>query len=119
MNREVSVTSLGTVVASAAAGQTAIAAPPAGEAASPVEAPRIPQHPCDTRLCVKPVMANVIHTHPWQGPCRWTSASAEVEKANAEQSFARWSKQLKTAAWGDRRTRLLEPVHVTFSEDWC
>lgn len=113
------VTSLGTVVASAAAGQTATAAAPAGEAAGPIEAPRIPQHPCDTRLCVKPVMANVIHTHPWQGPCRWTSATAEVEKANAEQSFARWSQLLKTAGLGrSEDVRLLEPVHVTFSEDW-
>jgi hypothetical protein len=112
-------TSLGTVVAGAAAGQAAVAAEPAGEAARPGGAGGIASHPRDVKLCVKPVMANVIHTHEWQGPCRWTSAPAEVEKANAEQSFARWSNQLKTAGLGrPEDVRLLEPVHVTFHEDW-
>jgi hypothetical protein len=102
-----------------------VVGPAAVEAAvAASEAPRaggaaIPRHPRDVRLCVKPVMANVIHTHEWQGPCRWTSASPQVEKANAEQSFAQWSKQLKAEGLGrPEDVRMLEPVHVTFHEDW-
>ena len=76
-------------------------------------------HPRDIKLCVKPVMANLIHTADWQGPCRWDSVPPEVEKANAEQSFARWSKQLKTEGLGrPEDVRVLEPVHVTFCENW-
>jgi hypothetical protein len=113
------VTSLGTVMVGAAAGQGTFAAEPAAGAGSAAGAPVIPMHPRDTKLCVKPVMANLIHTHEWQGPCRWTSASPEVEKVNAEQSFARWSKQLKTDGLGrPEDVRVLEPVHVTFHEDW-
>jgi len=111
-------TSLGTVMAGAAAGQVAVGAEPAAEGAQ-ASAAGIALHPRDTKLCVKPVMANVIHTHEWQGPCRWTSASSEVERANAERSFAAWSQQLKTAGLGrPEDVRLLEPVHVTFDEDW-
>ncbi len=112
-------TSLGTVVAGTAAGEAAIAAEAAGEAARPAEAGPLALHPRDVKLCVKPVMANVIHTHPWQGPCRWTSAPPEVERANADKHFARWSEQLKTAGLGrPEDVRVLEPVHVTFHEDW-
>lgn len=112
-------TSLGTVVAGAAAGPVALAAQPASDAAQGGGAPAIPGHPRDVKLCVKPVMANVIHTHEWQGPCRWTSASSEVERANAERSFAAWSERLKKTGLGrPEDVRLLEPVHVTFHEDW-
>ena len=52
---------------------------------------------------MKPVMVNLIHTGEWQGPCRWDSVRPEVEKANAERSFAQWSKQLKTEAGPGRR----------------
>jgi len=108
-------TGLGTIVAAASAGDTANPQPRTVDAAPGDAAP----HPRDVKLCVKPVMANLIHTGAWQGPCRWTSVSPEVEKANAEQSFARWSKQLKTEGLGrPEDVRVLEPVHVTFCEDW-
>ena len=109
-------TSLGTVVAGAAAGREVLAA--AAAAANGGEG-EIPMHPREAKLCVKPVMASVIHTGDWQGPCRWTSATPEAERANAEQAFARWSRQLKTQGLGrPEEVRLLEPVHVTFSENW-
>jgi hypothetical protein len=110
-------TSLGTIVAGAAAAREVVAADPAAGAAKAAE---IPGHPRDVKLCVKPVMANLIHTDEWQGPCRWTSVKPEVERANAEQSFARWSKQLKTQGLGrPEDVRVLEPVHITFSENWA
>ena len=64
-------------------------------------------------------MTNVIHSAAWQGPCRPTAVSPEVEKADAEKWFADWCQQLKTNGLGRAEdVRLLEPAHVTFSEDW-
>ena len=109
-------TSLGTVVAGAAADGLLIAADQptgAGKAAD------IPLHPRDIKLCVKPVMVNIIHSGVWQGPCRWTTVAPEVERANAERRFANWSKELKTNGLGRAEdVHVLEPVHVTFSENW-
>jgi len=112
-------TGLGTVAASAAAGQAAIAAEPAGEAARAGGAGSASVHPRDTKLGVKPVMTNIIHSGAWEGPCRWNSVKPEQERANAEQSFAWWSKQLKAKSPGrPEDVQLLEPAHLTFSEDF-
>lgn len=112
-------TSLGTIAATAAAEGMLLAAGPAAPAAQTGGPGNIPMHPRNTKLCVKPVMANLIHTGEWQGPCRWTSVSPQVERANAERRFAEWSKQLKTKGLGrPEDVHLLEPVHVTFCEDW-
>lgn len=117
--RDFLATGLGSVVAGAAAEGVLIAADSPGETAPTSGADRMPLHPRDIKLCVKPVMTNVIHSAEWQGPCRWTSAPPKVEKANAERRFAEWSKQLKTKGLGQaEHVRMLEPAHVTFSEDW-
>lgn len=111
--------SLGTVVAGTAAGQVVSTIEPSAANGPTVQASGVGRHPRDIPLCVKPVMASLIHTGEWQGPCRWTSVSPEVEKANAEASFARWSKQLQTEGLGrPGDVRVLDPVQVTFSEDW-
>lgn len=114
--RDFLATGLGSAVASAAAEGLLIA----GEAAKETAAnDGLALHPRDVKLNVKPVMVNVIHSADWQGPCRWVSASPAVEKANAERWFADWSKQLKTQGLGrPEDVRLLEPVHITFSENW-
>ena len=117
--RDFLATGLGTVVAGAAAEGVLIAAEPAADAAPAGGASDAAIHPRDIKLCVKPVMANLIHTGEWQGPCRWTSVPPDVERAQAERWFAEWSKQLKTKGLGRAEdVRLLEPVHVTFSQDW-
>jgi hypothetical protein len=117
--RDFLATGLGTVAAGVAAEGMLIAAESPDQSARAGEAGEIPFHPRDCKLCVKPVMANLIHTDVWQGPCRWTSVTPEVERANAERHFAAWSKQLKTKGLGRAEdVRLLEPAHVTFSEDW-
>jgi hypothetical protein len=117
--RDFLATGLGTAVAGAMADGMLIAAEATGKAAQAGGASEIPGHPRDTKLCVKPVMANVIHSGDWQGPCRWTSATPEVERANADRHFAAWSQQLKTHGLGrPEDVRVLEPVHVTFSENW-
>lgn len=110
---------LGTVVASAAGQAVLVAAEgdptatPAGGAVQPV------QHPRDTKLCVKPVMTNIIHSGPWQGPCRPTSPPREVEQAQAQRRFDDWAKRLRAKGLGRAEdVQLLDPVHITFSENW-
>ncbi|NLS98158.1 MAG: hypothetical protein GXX96_39010 [Planctomycetaceae bacterium] len=116
MNRRDFLATGSVAIAAGAALQGVIAGAesPAGGAAVD-----IPGHPRDVKLCVKPVMTNIIHSASWQGPCRWTSATPEIEQANAERRFADWAKQLATKELGRAGdVRLLEPVHMTFSEDW-
>jgi hypothetical protein len=110
---------LGTVAAGTAAEGLLTGAEPA-EKASPAEGTGcLSLHPRDIKLNVKPVMANLIHSGSWQGPCRPTSAKPEVEKAEAERRFADWCQRLKTNGLGRAEdVRLLGPAHVTFSEDW-
>jgi len=117
--RDFLATGLGAAAAGAAGEGLLIAADSPGEGTRPGGAGQIPLHPRDVKLCVKPVMANIIHSAVWQGPCRWTAVPPEVERERAEKRFADWSKQLKTKGLGRaEEVRLLEPVHVTFSEEW-
>lgn len=117
--REFLATGLGAVVASAAADGLLIAADAEGQKALAGKAAAIPMHPRDTKLCVKPVMANLVHSAAWQGPCRWTSTTPEQERTNNDRRFADWCQQLKTKGLGrPGDVELLEPAHVTFSENW-
>jgi hypothetical protein len=112
-------TGLGAVVAGAATDGVLVAAKPGDQAAPTGQSSDAAQHPRDIKLNVKPVMANLIHTAAWQGPCRPTADSPEAERAGAEQRFADWCHQLQANGLGRADdVRLLEPVHVTFSEDW-
>jgi len=92
---------------------------PAGPVSPADDAARVGVHPRDTRLYVKPVLTNVIHSEAWQGPCRPTAVAPAQERAQAEKWFQDWCQQLKANGLGRTEdVRLLEPVHVTFSEDW-
>ena len=118
--RDFLASGIGAVVAGAGAGGVLIAADSPGGKPAAGGASQIPLHPRDIKLNVKPVMANVIHSGVWQGPCRWTSVTPEVERAGAERRFADWSQQLKTKGLGRAEdVRVLEPVHLTFSENWA
>lgn len=117
--RDFLATGIGTAVAGVAANGVLIAAEPANAAARTGGGSDIPMHPRDVKLCVKPVMTNIIHSAEWQGPCRPTSVKPEAEKAEVERRFADWCQQLKTKGLGrPEDVRLLEPVHMTFSENW-
>ncbi len=117
--REFLATGIGAAVAGASAGQLIIAAEPDGQTPPAQGNPGTSLHPRDTKLCVKPVMANLIHSASWQGPCRPTSVAPEAERADAERRFADWCQQLKTNGLGRAEdVQLLEPAHVTFSENW-
>ncbi|MDY0164959.1 MAG: hypothetical protein RBS80_00360 [Thermoguttaceae bacterium] len=84
---------------------------PAGNGAAP--------DPAATKLVVKPVMTNIIHTAEWEGPCRWRSVPVEEEKGHTERSFAAWSKDLAQNGLGNPDdVQLLPPGHVRFAEDF-
>jgi len=117
--RDFLATGLGAMVASAATDRVLIANETAETSLTAADENGVFLHPREIKLCVKPVLANLIHTSAWQGPCRPTAVSPEAEKAGAEKWFADWSAQLKANGLGRAEdVELLEPVHVTFSEDW-
>lgn len=75
--------------------------------------------PARTKLVIKPVMTNIIHTAEWEGPCRWRAVSVEEEKAYAARSFAAWSNDLAQHGLGNpEAVQLLPPAHVRFAEDF-
>ncbi len=75
--------------------------------------------PLEIKLRVKPVMFNLIHSCLWEGPCRWRGIPPAEERRLAEESFARWSKQLHQEGLGRREdVHMLHPAHVTFAEDF-
>ncbi len=114
--REFLATGIGTLAAAAAMRDGLVWA--AGPAANSLSSDDLPS-PQSTRLNVKPVMTNIVHTGVWEGPCRWRGVSVEDEKASAEQSFARWSAELRKGELGKRGdVNCLDPVQITFSEDF-
>ncbi|MCS7306238.1 MAG: hypothetical protein NZ602_14165 [Thermoguttaceae bacterium] len=75
--------------------------------------------PLEIKLKVKPVMFNLIHSGLWEGPCRWRGLSPAEERRLAEESFARWCKQLHQQGLGrSEDVHLLPPAHLTFAEDF-
>ncbi len=115
--RDFLATGLGAVVAGAAA--DVLAADSTGHQARAGKTADIPFHPRDIKLCVKPVMTNLVHSAVWEGPCRPTAVTPEMERASNERHFAAWSEGLKTKGLGRAEdVRLLEPAQVTFSENW-
>jgi len=115
-------TSIGTLVASNAALQgcrTTSDAPshPALSAASTAWSQTLASQ---TRINLKPVMTNIIHTGVWEGPCRFNVQSPSEEMAAAQKSFKEWAADIKTNGLGldAEDVTILEPVHITFSEDF-
>ena len=79
----------GSLGAFVAAGTLAV-----GETAEGTQDMPSPVSPRHTKLAVRPVMTNMIHTAAWEGPCRWKAVSPAQEAASAEVRFARWPKQI-------------------------
>ena len=73
-----------------------------------------------TRVNLKPVMTNIIHTGVWEGPCRFNVQSPDEETAAAQKLFNEWAAGIKTNGLGldPEDVNILEPVHITFSEDF-
>jgi hypothetical protein len=111
-------TSIGTLVAGNAALQGRRVAPDAPSAALTVAWNDI--LPRQTRVNLKPVMTNLIHTGVWEGPCRFSIQTPSEEVAAAKKQFNKWAADIKTNNLGldPEDVRILEPVHVTFSEEF-
>ncbi len=73
-----------------------------------------------TKLNLKCVMTNIVHSDSWEGPCRWKGAAPAEEAANAQKAFSFWTKQLRQGdiAIDTTAVNVLEPVHITFKEDF-
>jgi hypothetical protein len=76
--------------------------------------------PQQTRINLKPVMTNMIHTGVWEGPCRFNVQSPREEMAAAQKRFNEWAADIKTNRLDldSEEVNVLEPVHITFSEDF-
>lgn len=74
--------------------------------------------PRQTKLAVRPVMTNIVHTGSWEGPCRWRGVPPAEEQAAAESGFAGWAQTVAGLFANDPGIEVLGPVHVTFSEDF-
>lgn len=73
-----------------------------------------------TRINLKPVMTNIVHTGVWEGPCRFNVQTPSEERANVESEFKKWSTDIKANRLGldPEDVNILEPAHVVFSEDF-
>jgi len=73
-----------------------------------------------TRIHLKPVMTDIVHTDVWEGPCRFNVVTPREEMDAAQKRFRNWAADIKTHGLGldPEDVRLLEPVHMTFSEDF-
>lgn len=71
-----------------------------------------------TRINIKPVMTNIVHTDVWEGPCRFSVQPPNEEMAAAQRVFNEWAGDIKTNNLGvsTDKVNILEPVHITFSE---
>ena len=76
--------------------------------------------PCQTQIKIKPVMTDIIHTDVWEGPCRFNVQPPDKEMSAAQKRFNNWATDIKTNNLGldPEDVRILEPVHITFSEDF-
>jgi len=73
-----------------------------------------------TRINLKPVMTNMIHTGVWEGPCRFNVQPPAEETAAAQKRFNEWVADIKANSLGldAEDVSILEPVHITFSEEF-
>lgn len=77
-------------------------------------------NPQSTRLKIKPVMTNMLHSGVWEGPCRMNVVTVEEEKRIVNESFSAWSSDLKNqkSRFNPQYVDLMEPSVVIFNEDF-
>jgi hypothetical protein len=77
-------------------------------------------NPQNTRLIIKPVMTNMVHTGVWEGPCRNNVVTVEEEKQSVNDFFNSWSNDLKSqkSRFDPEYVNLLEPSLIVFNEDF-
>jgi hypothetical protein len=77
-------------------------------------------NPQNTRLILKPIMTNMIHSGVWEGPCRNNVVTVEEETQRVNESFNSWSNNLNNqkSRFNPGYVKLLEPSLVIFDEDF-
>ena len=74
-------------------------------------------NPRDVKINLKPVMASVVHSDVWEGPCRAKRETVSEEKSKLNKHFAEWQQEIKSNI--DReKANLLEPVFIKYLEDF-
>ena len=73
-----------------------------------------------TRINLKPVMTNMVHSDVWEGPCRFNVMTPSEEMAAAQKRFTNWAADIKTGNLDldPEDVKILDPVHITFSEEF-
>ena len=77
--------------------------------------------PLMTKLNLKPVMTNIIHTGVWEGPCRFTGrTSVAEEKRQVDERARNWIRQMKSNKLNLDKgaVRIMEPTEIRFTEDF-
>jgi L-fucose isomerase-like protein len=75
--------------------------------------------PMDAQIAVKPVFVELVHSGPYEGPCRVgrkEDLHPETERQKGEEQFRNWARQIESALSDD--ARLLEPVKLQWKDDW-
>jgi hypothetical protein len=77
-------------------------------------------NPQNTRLILKPIMTNLIHSDVWEGPCRNNVVTVEEETQRVNDSFNSWKNNLnnQTSRFDPGHVILMEPSLVIFKEDF-
>ena len=73
-----------------------------------------------TRINLKPVMTNMVHTGVWEGPCRFNVMTPSEEMASVKKQFSDWAAGIKAGSLGldPEDVNILEPELVIFAEDF-
>ena len=63
----------------------------------------------ETRIHLKPVMTDMVHTDLWEGPCRFDRLTPSDERAAVQKRLSAWAAGIKA---GEQRGAHLESVPV-------
>ena len=74
-------------------------------------------NPCEIKINLKPVMASLIHSGVWEGPCRPESLEPDQERANSKEQFKEWVEEIKSNI-NEEYAKILEPVHIIHADDF-
>jgi len=75
--------------------------------------------PMDLKVGVKPVFVQLIHSGPYEGPCRVgekRNLDPEMERTRGEENFKRFQEELRRNL--SPEARLLDPVKIEWKDDW-
>jgi len=77
-------------------------------------------NPQSSKLNLKPIMTNMIHSGVWEGPCRNNVVTVDEETRRVNESFAQWCESImsRESAVNLKDINLMSPSLVIFNEDF-